>query len=132
MHANVKVLVVDDDTRFRDNAVRLLAAEGFTVFGVADGLEALELLQNNDYDVVVMDQRMPELSGVETLRALRMGGCKAEVIILTGHASVDDAVEGMNLGAAEYLLKPATTKRLVEKIMTAYERKQEKMRKFGA
>ena len=132
MHANVKVLVVDDDTRFRDNAVRLLAAEGLTVFGVADGLEALELLQNNDYDVVVMDQRMPELSGVETLRALRMGGCKAEVIILTGHASVDDAVEGMNLGAAEYLLKPATTKRLVEKIMTAYERKQEKMRKFGA
>ncbi|TVM14583.1 response regulator [Oceanidesulfovibrio indonesiensis] len=128
---NVRVLVVDDDERFRTNAVKILSTLGFAVEGAASGAETLERIMGEEFDVVVLDQKMPGMSGVETLESMRKKGCTAEVIILTGHASVDDAVMGMNLGAADYLLKPVASEQIAEKIITAYERKVDKARKLG-
>lgn len=128
---SIKVLVVDDDERFRINAERLLNDMGFAAVSASCGEQALQLLEGATYDVLVLDQKMPGKSGMQTLEALRRRGCDVEVIFLTGHASVDDAVEGMNLGAADYLLKPLSSQELADKIITAHERRQEKLRRFG-
>lgn len=123
---HISVLVVDDDERFRRNAVRLLGAKGFAAHGVESGNACLEVLECRDFNVVVLDQKMPGMSGLETLRAIREQGGSTEVVFLTGHASVDDAVDGMYLGAADYLLKPVDTEQLADKIRAVWERKQEK------
>ncbi len=122
----IKVLVVDDDDRFRSNSIRLLQARGFQAGGASDGTTCLTMLAQGGYDVVVLDQSMPGLSGVETLRAIREYKLAAEVIFLTGHACVTDTVTGEALGDVDYLLKPATTEQLTEKILSAYERKMKR------
>ena len=85
---------------------RELPQSGCTVVTVENGEEALELLSRQEFDVVLLDLKMPGLGGVETLRRLRSSGVTAEVVILTGHPDVDTAVEAMKLGAYDYLTKP--------------------------
>lgn len=85
---------------------RELPQSGCAVVTVENGEEALELLSRQEFDVVLLDLKMPGLGGVETLRRLRSSGVAAEVVILTGHPDVDTAVEAMKLGAYDYLTKP--------------------------
>lgn len=122
----ISVLVVDDEKRFRENMVVLLSARGFQVDEAGDGREALDKTAQKRFDVVVLDMKMPGLSGPALLKALRDAGVDAEVLVLTGHASVDDAVELIRFGAADYLLKPCSTDELAAKILTAHERRQVK------
>ena len=102
----IQVLVVDDEKPTRVLMERELPQSGCAVVTVENGEEALELLSRQEFDVVLLDLKMPGLGGVETLRRLRSSGVTAEVVVLTGHPDVDTAVEAMKLGAYDYLTKP--------------------------
>lgn len=116
MNTLSRILVVDDDERFRTNMVKLLGSQGYGTDEAGSGEEALDKLKQDGFDVILLDVKMPGLTGVATMKRIRETGCEAAVIFLTGNASVDDALEGINLGAADYLLKPIKTEKLVEKI----------------
>jgi DNA-binding NtrC family response regulator len=118
-----KILLVDDEERFRTNLAKMLAAEGFEVATRDSGQEALEELARQPYDVILLDMRMPAMDGLATLAAIKQSHPDTEVIILTGHASVDAAAEISRLGAYEFLLKPCPIGEVIAKIETAYERK---------
>jgi|UniRef100_A0A7C3V4N7 DNA-binding NtrC family response regulator len=117
------ILLVDDEERFRTNLSKLLAAHGYEVTTADSGPRALAELARQPFDVVLLDVRMPAMSGLETLKAIKQDYPDSEVIILTGHASVDAAAEVIRLGGSELLLKPCPLEEIIAKIETAYERK---------
>jgi DNA-binding NtrC family response regulator len=123
MLPKAKVLIVDDEERFRLTLKKLLTANGLETNAVGSGQEAIEELLQSPYDVVLLDVKMPGMSGIEALAKLKKINREVEVIMLTGHASVDVAVEIMKLGGYEYLLKPCPLDELLAKIESAYERK---------
>jgi len=118
-----KVLLVDDEERFRTTLSKLLKAHGLEVTDLGSGREALEELRKKAYDVIVLDVRMPEMDGIAVLGEIKKINPLLEVIILTGHASMDAATKIMWLGAYEFLLKPCPVEDLLDKIESAYERK---------
>ena len=121
-----KLLIVDDEERFCKSMVKILKAEGIIAKAVGSGEDALVELSGNEYDVVLLDVKMPGISGIETLKRIKAQGCNAEVIILTGHASMDIAMNCIDYGAYDYLLKPCDVEEIKLKISQAYERKLEK------
>lgn len=131
MSVLTKVLVVDDDKRFADNMARLLEVHGLFAAKVYSGEEALEELRRSDYDVVLLDMRLPGYTGRGTLERLRDAGAKVKVIVVTGHASADDAAEFIRLGAFDYLLKPCKTEKILDLIDKAYQKKLEEERAGG-
>jgi DNA-binding NtrC family response regulator len=123
MTTTPKVLVVDDEERFRLTLAKLLTVRGLEVTTLGSGQEALEALRQGPFDVIVLDVRMPGMNGIETLAEIKKINPLIEVIILTGHASVDAAVDIMKLGGYDYLLKPCSLEELTDKIDAAFERK---------
>lgn len=121
--SNPKVLLVDDETRFRTTLSKRLKARGKDVVILSGGEEAIDEIQKSDYDVVILDVRMPGLDGLETLVAMKKLKPEMEVILLTGHASLESSKEGIGLGAFDYVLKPCDIDVLLEKIQQAYEHK---------
>lgn len=122
MSDTIRVLVVDDDEAFRTNMTELLNKQGaIRASCVESGDAALEELAREPYDVVLLDMLMPGLSAHGTVREMRKRDLSPAVIVVTGHASVDDAVEMINLGAYDYLLKPCTIKEIVQKVTWAQE-----------
>jgi len=119
-----RILIVDDEERFRLTLGKLLKVRELDVTTLGSGPEALEALKQEQYDVIVLDVRMPGMDGIETLAEIKKLNPNIEVIILTGHASVDAAVDIMKLGGYDYLLKPSSVEELIEKIEAAFERKQ--------
>lgn len=124
MQGKIKVLVVDDEQKFMENMLRMLETDDYEVKGCLSGEEALEKLKHDDFDVVLLDMMMPGLYGTETLRRIAAGYPQTEVILVTGHANVDDAIETLSLGAFDYLLKPCSQKLIIEKITQAMENKK--------
>lgn len=120
-----KVLLVDDEEEFVKPLAERLEIRGFAVDTAFSGDEALDRLREKDADVVVLDVLMPGKDGMETLREIKKMKPLTEVIMLTGHATVETAIEGMKSGAFDYLMKPTETPDLVEKITRAYQRKAE-------
>ncbi|MBF0526382.1 MAG: response regulator [Deltaproteobacteria bacterium] len=118
-----KVLVVDDEARFRETLIKLLNTKTIEATGAESGMQALEKIQENTYDVILLDVRMPGMTGIEALAKIKKIDPLLEVIILTGHASVDTAIEIMKHGGCEYLLKPCPVDELTARIDAAYERK---------
>jgi len=94
------------------------------VTGVESGERALELLEGQRFDVVILDVKMPGMDGVETLREMKSKRPLMEVIMLTGHATVESGIEGMKLGAFDYIMKPADLDDLLKKMTQAYEKKR--------
>lgn len=123
MSPRPKVLIVDDEERFRTTLRKLLAVKEIDALDVGGAAEAFSELEKNAYDVILLDVKMPEINGIEALGRIKKKNPEIEVIILTGHASVDAAVEIMRLGGFEYLLKPCPIDELVGKIESAWERK---------
>lgn len=117
------VLIVDDEERYRTTLRKLLTVKGIDAKDVGSAREAFEEIDENSYDVILLDVKMPEMNGIEALGRIKKDHPSVEVIILTGHASVDAAVEIMKLGGYEYLLKPCPIDELVGKIESAWERK---------
>ena len=118
-----KVLVVDDEEDFLETIVKRLLLRGIDTAGVDSGKEALRILQEQSFDVVILDVRMPGMDGIETLRQLKKRTPLTEVIMLTGHGSVESGLQGMQLGAFDYVIKPADFEELFEKLKQAAERK---------
>lgn len=121
-----RLLLVDDEERFRDTLTKRLKETGYEVEGAASGMDALDLLSTQKFDIVIMDIQMPGLSGIETLSEIRAKHIGVEVIMLTGHGDVSSAVEGMRLGAYDYLMKPYEYEYLVVKIQEAYKIKKDR------
>ena len=118
-----KVLIVDDELDFLETIVKRIRARNVEVSGVESGYLALEALESSSPDVIILDVKMPGLDGIETLREIKKKKPLTEVIMLTGHASVESGIQGMQLGAFDYLMKPIALDELLEKVRQAYERK---------
>ena len=121
-----RILLVDDEARFRTNLQKMLGAQGLAVNAKGSGQEALEELKLQPYDVVILDIRMPGMDGLTTLAEIKKINPEVEVIILTGHASMDAAMEINKLGGYDYLMKPCPLEDLLLKIDAAYEKKVER------
>ena len=118
----VSVLVVDDETEFREALIKRLDRRGIDVLGAASGQDALDLLAGQPVDVVLLDLKMPDMDGMLTLRRIKEAYPKTVVILFTGHASLESALEGLRLGAADYLLKPSTADEIMVKIQECLPR----------
>lgn len=120
-----KVLVVDDEKDFVEMLSLRLKEVGEKVTPAYSGKECLETLERKEIDVVILDIKMPGMDGIETLREINKRFPLVEVIMLTGHGTTETAVEGMKLGAFDYLLKPADFDDLIAKLGGAKKRKDE-------
>jgi DNA-binding NtrC family response regulator len=120
-----RVLVVDDEKDFVEMLSLRLQEMGERVTPAYRGKECLEILERQEIDVVILDIKMPGMDGIETLKEIKKKFPLVEVIMLTGHGTTETAVEGMKLGAFDYLLKPADFDDLTEKLTGARERKDE-------
>ncbi len=121
---NLNLLLVDDEERFLSTTSQLLENREVTTYIAANGRTALRILDDKRIDVVVLDVKMPEMDGIEVLRKIKHKYPLVEVIMLTGHASVDSAVDGMRLGAFDYLVKPCDINDMLAKVREAYFKKQ--------
>jgi DNA-binding NtrC family response regulator len=119
----IKLLLVDDEVEFMQTLMRRMKKRHVDVAGVNSGEEALAYLSENAIDVVVLDVKMPGMDGIETLREIKKVMPITEVIMLTGHANLEVAVEGMEIGAFDYLMKPINIDDLLYKIQDAYKKK---------
>lgn len=129
------VLFVDDEVEFLDTLLKRMKKRNVNVSGVKSGEEAIKFVDQDPVDVVVLDVRMPGMDGIETLRLLKKRDPLIEVIMLTGHANVEVAVEGMELGAFDYLMKPMDIDELLYKLQDAYKKKsiqEEKIKNMEA
>jgi len=124
------VLLVDDEGEFLETLVKRIQKRNVNATGVNSGEEALAFLGKNPVDVVVLDVRMPGMDGIETLRALKRQYPLTEVIMLTGHASLEVAIEGMELGAFDYLMKPVEIDDLLYKLQDANKRRSIQLEKI--
>jgi two-component system response regulator AtoC len=113
------VLVVDDEPTFRETLLKVLSRRGFQVSGAGTGEEALQLLTRQDFDVMVLDLKMPGMSGLEVLRQMPAVRPSTRVIMLTGHGTVADGIEAMTATAVEFMLKPVVVEELVLAIRAA-------------
>lgn len=120
----IRVLVVDDEDDFRETVVKRLNARKLVAEGASSGVKALQVLEDKDFDVIVLDVKMPDMDGIETLRHVKKLKPETEVIMLTGHASVEFGIKGMQLGAFDYVMKPAPLNELLDTISQAYNKKQ--------
>ena len=120
-----KILLVDDEVIFTRNMETLLDARGYRSTLVNSGAEAIRALENEDFDVVVLDLKMPGMDGLTTLKEIKKLGLFTQTLILTGHGSIDSALEAIKLGAYDYLTKPCQISELVEKIEGAWEIKDD-------
>ena len=121
----IKVLLVDDEKEFVDALAERLEIRDFEILKAYDGDEAVGKIADIDVDVVILDVQMPGKDGLATLREIKKAKPLVEVIMLTGHATVPSAIEGLQSGAYDFLMKPTETKDLVSKIALAYKRKAE-------
>ncbi len=118
-----RVLLVDDERDFLEVLTRRLGKRDVNVDGVSSGEEALQYLQAKPIDVAVLDVKMPGMDGLTALREIKKLNPLIEVIMLTGHASLEVALEGMRSGAFDYLMKPAEIDELLYKIQDAHRAK---------
>jgi DNA-binding NtrC family response regulator len=126
-----RILVVDDEIDFMETIVNRLKRRHLEARGVTSGEEALDALQKELFDVVLLDIKMPGgMDGIEALREIKRIQPLVEVLLLTGHASVETSIEGMKLGAFDYLLKPMKFEGLLAKMAQAFEKKSEKDQKI--
>lgn len=119
------ILLVDDDKAFLNVMTKRLGARNMTIHTAENGEEAMRKLQEEpEIEVVVLDVKMPGKSGNEVLRDIRQIHPLIQVVMLTGHASVENAIEGMKEGAVDYLMKPCDMDKLCEIISNASTRKR--------
>lgn len=117
--ADPRVLLVDDEVDFVDALSARMEARGLVVETATNGEEAVQKVRDRRYDAIILDLAMPGMDGIETLRALRELQPDVQVILLTGHATLQKGVEAMKLGAMDFLEKPVDINLLMDKIKHA-------------
>ena len=124
--AIANVLLVDDETPFVEAMSKRLTKRDLNVTPAFSGNEALKRLKENDkIEVVILDVKMPGMDGIETLQEIRKRYPLVEVIMLTGHATVESAIDGMKWGAFDYLMKPCDMDILISKVSEAAAKKRQ-------
>ena len=117
---NFSILVVDDEEDFVETIVSRLKKRDVDAIGVSSGEEAIEHIKQKDFHIVIMDIKMPGgIDGIEAMRLIKKDHPQTEIILLTGHASVETSIEGMKFGAFDYVLKPVKLEDLLKKIELA-------------
>ena len=125
MHSAV-VLLVDDEVPFVEAMTKRLTKRELSVQTAFSGPQALDVLdKHSGVDVVILDVKMPGMDGIDTLREIKARYPLVEVIMLTGHATVESAIEGMKLGAFDYLMKPCDIAQLMAKVKEAKDKKNQ-------
>jgi DNA-binding NtrC family response regulator len=117
----INVLLVDDEKDFVDYLAERLQIRDFNVTIAFSGDEAIKLVEENEFDVIVLDVQMPGKNGVETLKEIKSIEQLSQVIMLTGHATVKTAIQGMKNGAFDYLMKPTDIDELIVMMNNAYQ-----------
>ncbi len=118
--AQATILLIDDEVSFVKTLSKRLSKRGIDILSAYSGQDALLLLAaGKDVDIVILDVKMPGMGGLETLAAIKKQYPAIEVILLTGHSTIESAVKGMRLGAFDYLTKPCELEALMEKIEDA-------------
>jgi len=120
-----RILIVDDEQEFVEVLSERLGLRDYDVTTSSSGKDAMEKLEKLNFDVVILDVLMPDMDGIETLKRIKGLKPLTEVIMLTGHATVETAIEGMKLGAYDYLMKPYKDDELFSKIDKASAKKEE-------
>jgi len=126
-----KLLMIDDEEAFVAAMEKRMTHRGIEVATAYSGLEGLKKLEEDpDFDVVLLDVKMPGMDGVEVLRRIRGGHPIVEVIMLTGHATFESAIECLKQGAFDYLMKPCEMEDLTTKVIAAREKRREHLKKI--
>ncbi len=121
----MRIMLVDDEERFLETTQKLLGKRGYEAVTATGGAECLEKLAQELVHVVILDVKMPDMDGVETLKRIKQRFPLVEVIMLTGHATTESAVEGMKSGATDYLVKPTDIDVLIAKAEEAFKKRRE-------
>ncbi|MEW6288315.1 MAG: response regulator [Thermodesulfobacteriota bacterium] len=121
--SEIKVLIVDDEVEFAETLAERLGLRDIAAETVNNGKDALATILIRPPDVVILDLKMPDLSGLEVLDGIKAHDPSIEVIMLTGHGSTSSGIEGMERGAFDYIMKPIDLDLLLEKINQAYEQR---------
>ncbi|MBF0232077.1 MAG: response regulator [Desulfamplus sp.] len=124
------IMLVDDEKDFVEMLSLRLKENEENVIVAYNGSECLESLEKNQVDVIILDVKMPGMDGIETLKEIKKKDPLIEVIMLTGHGTIQEAIEGMRLGAFDFLLKPADFDSLSEKMNNARQRKKDQMERI--
>jgi len=119
----INILIVDDEVRFLETLAQRLVMRDFDVTPVSSGDEAVKLAREKEFDIALVDLKMPGMTGEEVLRTLKKEHPLVEVVILTGHGSIDSAVECVKEGSYQYLQKPCETDELLEMLKDAYHKR---------
>ena len=120
----MRIMLVDDEERFLKTTKKLIEKKGYEVLTAQSGAQALEKLKPQNIHVVILDVKMPGMDGNQTLKAIKTLYPLVEVIMLTGHATVNSAIDGLKSGANDYLMKPADIDEIMEKAIEAFEKRQ--------
>ena len=121
----MKILYAEDEPAMSEAVTDVLTYHKYYVDAVADGEEALAYAEAEDYDAIILDVMMPKLSGIEVLKKLRDRGCKTPVMLLTAKAEVEDRIEGLDLGADDYLTKPFAMGELLARVRAMLRRRED-------
>jgi len=127
----MRLMLVDDEKRFLETTSKLLAKRGYEALTATSGADALDILKGKNVHVIILDVKMPGMDGIATLKEIKRLYPLVEVIMLTGHGTVESAVDGLKSGATDYLTKPADIDELVQKAEEAFEKRlrlEEKIR----
>ncbi len=125
-----RILLIDDEKDFVEMLTLRLQEIGEEVLQAYSGLECLEKLKETEIDVVILDVKMPGMDGIETLQEIKKRYPLVEVIMLTGHGTIETAVQGMKQGAYDFLIKPADFEDLTTKLNKARERRHDQMERI--
>jgi len=120
----MKVLIIDDERDFIETLEKRFRFRNIPVTAALSGADALEALSREEFDVAILDVRMPGMDGLDTLKEIKKRSPMLEVIMLTGHGSIESGARGMSLGAYDYVLKPVDFSELLDKVEKAGERKR--------
>lgn len=116
-----KILVIDDEKIVRVSCERTLAPEGYEVTSASNANEGLELFEKNSFDLILLDIKMPDMDGIEALKAIKKARPESNVIMITGYSTVDTAVKTLKLGAINYIEKPFTPDTLLAAVKEVFD-----------
>jgi DNA-binding response OmpR family regulator len=129
MLQNARLLIVDDERTTRLSLSEIFTLRGATTSTAADGAEALELIQHSDFDLIVLDVKMPGISGLQVLEYVQEYTPGTVCVLLTAHATIDSAIHALRRGAFDYVLKPAQPKTIIEVVERGLAKRQEFLRR---
>jgi len=121
--AKERILIVDDEKNIVSSLTSILSDEGYEVSMAGDGVEALELIQKDPPDLVILDIWLPGMDGIEVLKTLKSYNLGVEVLIMSGHGTIDTAVKATKLGAQDFIEKPFSLDRIIESIQNILQEK---------